>query len=237
MTAAASPGPKTLTIDIGGTGLKAGVLDAAANLVGERVRVDTPYPCSPQVMLDALLALVRPLQGYARVSVGWPGVVRNGKVVTAPHYGTELWAGYDLASALSQALGAPVRLLNDADLQGLGAIEGKGVELVVTLGTGVGTALFEDGRLLPHLELAHHQVWKGKTYNEYVGDKARKKLDKSRWNRRVARVVETLRALIHPDRIHIGGGNAKRVTFDLAPDTRLVDNTAALQGGVVVWSK
>ena len=158
---------RTLAIDVGGTGLKAALLDDKGNLSGDRVRVSTPYPCPPKVLVNALVKLVKPLAPYDRVSVGFPGYIRGDAVVTAPHWGNEIWSGFNLAKTLSGKLGKPVRLLNDADLQGLAAMKGKGLELVITLGTGVGSALFREGELMPHLELAHHPVSKAKTYNQF----------------------------------------------------------------------
>ena len=125
-------------------------------MITERVRIATPEQRDPKTIVDTLAKLVEPLTGYARVSVGFPGVVRRGKIMTAHNLGQEAWLGFDLDLALAEKLGKPVRVLNDADIQGLGAISGKGVEMVITLGTGLGSSLAEDGRLSCHLELAHH---------------------------------------------------------------------------------
>lgn len=179
----------TLAIVVGGTGLKASVLDARGKMIADRVRVDIPYPCPPKILVKTLVELVKPLPEFDRVSVGFPGYVREDTVVTAPHFGNKIWHGFDLVNALKAEFGKPVRLLNDADMQGLAVIEGKGLELVVTLGTGVGTGLFRHGELMPHLELAHHPVHKGKDYNEYLGTKSLKKKGKKKWNRRVRRVI------------------------------------------------
>ncbi len=154
--------PFTLAIDIGGTGLKASVLDATGAMVADRVVVKTTYPCPPSKMVDDLAALVAPLPPADRVSAGFPGMVRNGIVLSAPHFVTEHgpgttidaklvkeWAAFDLAGALAKRLGKPTRVANDADIQGAAVVVGKGLELVITLGTGVGTAFFYDGRLLP----------------------------------------------------------------------------------------
>ena len=170
--------PSTLAIDIGGTGLKASVLDSAGKMISDRVSTPTPYPCPPLVMVQALTDLVMLLPAFDRVAVGFPGQIRRHQVVTAPHFGTDIWNGFNLSKALSLKLGKPVRLLNDADMQGLGAISGEGLELVVTLGTGVGTALFRNGDLMPHLELAHHPFRNDKTYNEFLGKVA---LEKWAW--------------------------------------------------------
>ena len=139
---------------------------------GDPVRVETPHPATPQATVEALVKLVEPLGNFDRVSIGFPGVVRSGSIFTAPTLRDERWDGFDLAAALSNAWKCPIRILNDASVQGLGVITGKGLECAITLGTGLGFALFEDGRLAPHLELSQHPVRKDKTYNEYVGHAA-----------------------------------------------------------------
>ena len=225
-----------LAIDIGGTGLKAAVLDSEGNMLTERVRVETPQPCGPALLVDTLVKLVEPLPVYERVSVGFPGVVRKGKVVTAPNLGTEAFRGFDLGAALEERLGKPVRVLNDADMQGLGAVEGEGVEMVVTLGTGFGSAIFVDGQLGPHLELSHHQFRKGETYDQQLGNAALKKIGKKKWNRRVERAIKALRSLTNFDRLYIGGGNAKRLNFKLGPDIQTVPNEYGIKGGARLWA-
>ena len=225
----------TLAIDIGGTGLKAAVLDPQGQLVSPRARIDTPKKPGPKTVVDALAELVRPLGGFDRISIGFPGVVRAGKVLTAPNLGTAPWAGFPLAAALMDALGKPARMLNDATVHGLGAIEHRGLECVVTLGTGFGFALFDSGRLTPHLELAHHPVHDGKDYDRYVGDAAFRKLGRKRWNKRVAFALTCVRDLTGYDTLHIGGGNARHIRIELAPNIRIVPNDAGLTGGVRLW--
>ena len=226
-----------LAIDIGGSGLKAAILDSEGAMVTERLRVDTPHPCKPDELVEAIAKLVEPLAGFERVSVGFPGVVRNGRIVTAPNLGTEDLSGFDLASALQERLGKPVRVINDADMQGLGAIEGKGLEMVITLGTGFGSALFMDGELAPHLEIAHLPFRKEKTFDQQIGDKARKKVGKKGWNRRVQKAIKTLRILTHFDKLYIGGGNADRITFELDPDVAVISNECGVRGGAWVWKE
>lgn len=248
MTTDASPA--TLAIDVGGTGLKASVLDASGAMVVDRLRVDTTYPCPPEGLVSRLHELVRPLPAYDRVSVGFPGMVRGGRVLSAPHFvtvsgpGSEVspelrraWEGFDLAGALEGQLGRPTRVVNDADLQGAAVVEGKGLEFVITLGTGFGTALFLEGCLCPHLELAHHPFRKGETYNQQLGDAARTRIGDAKWNRRVKRAVETLEALLFYDRLYVGGGNSRRVTVDLGPRAALVDNAAGILGGIKLWDR
>jgi polyphosphate glucokinase len=240
--------PFTCAIDIGGTGLKASVLDASGAMVADRVSVPTTYPCPPATLVDDLAALVAPLPPAQRASAGFPGMVRNGRVLSAPHFVTahgpgsaidhhlvEQWSGFDLASALTTRLGIPTRVANDADVQGAAVVAGKGLELVVTLGTGVGTAFFYDGRLLPHLEFAHHPLMKGDTYNEQIGEVARKAVGNARWSKRVRKALATLRALSFFDHCYVGGGNARKLHGDLGPDISVVDNTAGILGGIKLW--
>lgn len=240
--------PSTLAIDVGGTGLKAAVLDGAGAMVGDRVRVPTPYPCPPDVLIHSLVDLATPLPRYERVSVGFPGMVRFGRVLSAPNLSrvagpgsttspdlVRAWSRVDLADALEEALGVPVRVVNDAEMQGAAVVRGQGLELVVTLGTGFGTALFLDGRLAPHLELGQHPFHKGKTYDQWLGEAARKRIGNKRWNRRLAHAIRTLDVLLRYDRLHIGGGNSRRVTLDLGPHAELVNNRAGILGGIHLW--
>ena len=122
------------------------MLDPAGAMLADRERVDTPAAPTPAGLVDALVRLVRPLPAFDRVSIGFPGVVRDGRVLTAPHFGDDGWRGFPLAQVLGERLGGkPARLLNDAEVQGYGVIAGRGLELVLTLGTGLGSALFRDG--------------------------------------------------------------------------------------------
>ena len=242
--------PCTLAIDIGGTGLKASVLDAGGAMVAVRVRVATKYPLPPPKLVDDLVALVAPLPEYDRVSAGFPGMVRAGHVLSAPAFGTERglgspvvdalvrqWSGFDLAAALAARLGKPTKVANDADVQGAAVVRGRGLELVITLGTGVGTALFYDGRLLPHLEFAHHPFRKGETYNQQLGEATRKEIGHERWNRRVHKALDTMRALTFFDHCYLGGGNSRRVSGALSAEITIVDNSAGILGGIKLWDE
>jgi polyphosphate glucokinase len=227
---------RTLAIDIGGTGIKAALLNDAGQLIGDRHRVPTPAkPIAPKALIQAIDEAAGPLGAFDRVSVGFPGYVRDGRVLTAPNLGTDALGGFDLQSALAGHWGKPVRVLNDADVQGFGAISGHGVEMVLTLGTGAGTAIFRDGELMPHLELAHHPVSGEKTYDEYIGNAAREKKGKKAWNKRVAKIIDILREVVHFDHLYIGGGNAKALNFPLPPDVTVVPNADGLTGGIQLW--
>jgi polyphosphate glucokinase len=227
--------PHTLAIDIGGTGLKAAVLDAEGHMLDKRVRVRTPRDPTPEAVVDALAHLVQRLPEYDRISIGFPGVIRRGTVLTAPNLGTKQWKGFALQDALAKRLGKPARLENDAEVAGLGVIEGKGIEVVGTLGTGFGSAIFSDGRMTPHLELAHHPVHKSMTYDEYVGDAALKAIGRKKWNRRVMKVIVVLRTLLNFDKLHIGGGNARAIAFKLPKNVDLVSNDEGIIGGIKLW--
>ena len=241
-------GPRTIVFDVGGTGLKGAVLDAAGQMVGERVRVRTPYPCPPGRLVAELVGLSRSLGAAERVSVGFPGMVRGGVVLSAPKFDTEAgpgtpvspelaaaWREFALAGALEAELGLPVRVANDADVQGAAVVVGSGFELVLTLGTGFGTASFYEGMLLPHLELAHHAFRKGQTYEEQLGDLARRAVGDERWLTRVGKALVSLRALTFFSHCYIGGGNARRLPDDLGPDVTVVSNLAGLLGGIALW--
>lgn len=223
----------TLAIDIGGTGLKLAVLDAQGSPVGDAVTVPTPRPAVPDAVLAALIG-ARPAQRFDRVSCGFPGIVVGGVPQNAPNLDPS-WAGFPLADVLSAKFGAPARVANDADVQGFGAMEGRGVELVLTLGTGLGSALFVDGRLVPNLELGHHPLRGDRTYEQLLGKAALEADGQDVWRARVDDAVRTTRALFSFRKLFLGGGNARLLT-DLPPDVVAVDNKAGLLGGIALWA-
>lgn len=228
---------KTLAIDIGGTGLKASVLDASGKMLEKRARVATPNPCTPDIMVEALTGLAASLEAYDRISIGFPGVVRDGRVITAPHFKGKAWRDFPLAATLGRRFGKPARLLNDAEVQGLGIVKGRGLEVVLTLGTGVGSAVFSNGALTPHLELAHHPIHKGETYNDYVGNAARRALGRKRWSKRVLKTIETVYALLHYDALFLGGGNSANLNVALPDNVRIASNDAGITGGIRLWDE
>lgn len=225
---------RTLAVDIGGTGIKALVLSTTGKPLTERSRIKTPRPATPGAVINAIVGLAKDQGKFDRVSVGFPGVVRRGVTITAPNLDGS-WRNFKLAEALSKKLGTPVRVANDADVQGFGAITGHGVELVVTLGTGFGSALFVDGRLVPNLELAHHEFRRKRTYEENLGIAALKKAGKKKWNQRLAAAIKSLDHLFNYDHLYIGGGNAKKIMLKLPPNAKIVENVAGLLGGIALW--
>lgn len=227
---------KTLAIDIGGSGVKALVLDIDGGMITERVRIETPRPATPDAVIGAIEELVKPLGAFDRVSVGFPGVVIDGVIKTAVNL-HETWTDVPLASVLSQRLGKPTRVLNDAGVQGFAVIRGRGVEMLLTLGTGMGCAVYLDGRYVPNLELAHHPFRKGMTYEEYVGAVALEQIGKKKWNKRVAKVIEQVLPIWNPTRLYIGGGNAKHVKLELPDTVEIISNVAGLLGGIKLWDR
>lgn len=242
----------TLTVDCGGGSIRATVLDAAGTQHAPPVRVPTPYPLPPERLAATIADLAARLPAADRATVGMPGMIRHGVVVSTPHYVTvagprtavrpdlaEAWADRDMAALLTEALGYPTLVLNDAEVHGAGVIAGTGVELVLTLGTGLGSALFDGGALAPHLELSHAPVRRGTTYDDWLGAHARRLLGDGMWSRRVREAVADLRPVFRWDRLYLGGGNARRITpralAALGDDVVVVPDSAALAGGVRAW--
>ncbi|MBE9079054.1 ROK family protein [Romeria aff. gracilis LEGE 07310] len=225
---------KTLAIDIGGSGVKAIVLDPAGQPLTERGRAKTPSPATPKAMLAAIAGLTSQQGSFDRVSVGFPGVVRRGVIFTAVNLDSS-WVEFDLGAALARQLGCPVRVANDADMQGMGAVTGQGVELVVTLGTGFGSALFTEGRLVPNLEMAHHRFRKGETYEAQLGRAALEKIGAKRWSQRLLKAIAALEKLFNYDHLYIGGGEASKIQVDLPEQVTVVPNILGLLGGIALW--
>ncbi len=228
-------GPRTLAIDIGGTGTKMMVLDGAGRPLTARARRLTPRPARPQSVLDVIRELLETQIPFDRVSVGFPGVVLHGVVRTAPNLQTPLWHGFELQLALEELTEQPTRVVNDADMQGYGVIRGDGVEMVLTLGTGMGSALFTNGHLVPNFELGHHPFEKGKTYEERVKERELERVGKRRWRKRMTRVISQLETIWNYDALYIGGGNARYLPFELPDNVRVFENAEGMTGGVRLW--
>jgi polyphosphate glucokinase len=243
----------TLAIDCGGGGIKASVLDEAGTMRAQPVRVPTPYPLPPILFVQTLTDLAGKLPTADRATVGMPGMIRHGVVVATPHYVTrngprtkvdpELvgqWAGFDARTALTDTFGLPTLVLNDAEVHGAGIVAGTGLELVLTLGTGLGCALFDGGILAPHLEFSQAPVRWGMSYDTYIGEHERRRLGDAFWSRRIRAIVDGLRPVFLWDRLYIGGGNARRIRPEqltrMGDDVVVVPNTAGIIGGVRAWS-
>ena len=225
---------QTLAVDIGGSGIKVMVLDSEGNPMSDRQRLKTPHPAKPKKVIETILTLAKQ-QEYDRVSIGFPGVVQNGTIKTAVNLHDD-WLQFDLAKELTTLLTKPVKVANDADIQGFGAISGRGVELVVTLGTGFGSALFVDGRLVPNLEMGHHPFRKGETYEEQLGRAALDKHGNKKWNIRLQKAIGHLDRLFSYNVLYIGGGETKKIDFDLPTNAKIVPNVTGLLGGIKLWT-
>ncbi len=228
---------KILSIDIGGSNIKGTVLNSDGEFLQDYQKLPTPVPSTPGKVMEVTRQLANNFTGYDKISVGFPGFIKNGIVKTAPNLGTAEWAEFDLQKNLSQLLGKPVLAINDADLQGLSIAAGKGVEMMITLGTGFGSAILNDGILLPHLEIAHHPITKSKDYDQYIGEEEMKRIGKDRWNRRMKRVLEILKVVVNYDVLYISGGNASKLNFKLDKNIIIVDNRDGIKGGAALWKQ
>ncbi|HEY6395332.1 MAG TPA: ROK family protein [Candidatus Binataceae bacterium] len=231
----AQRGALTMTVDIGGTGIKAEKLDANGKPVAERIRISTPRNATPKKVIAIIRKLAKQLEPFERVSAGFPGVVKKGVVLTAPNLGKG-WQEFKLERALAKRLGRPVRLANDADVQGLGCVSGRGIELVITLGTGFGSVIFVDGHRI-HLEIGHHLFRKGRTYEDELGRRALERKGQKKWNRHLREAIEEIQSTFNYDRLYIGGGDAKHIRIKLAGNVRVVSNEEGLLGGIRLWTE
>ncbi len=226
-------GPITLAIDIGGSGLKMQTLSAEGTPISERLRVPTPIPATTTAMISALDELKVSVPLFDRVSVGFPGVVKQGRTFTAANLDPS-WIEFPLVRTLEKRWGRPVRMANDCAVQGYGVIQGRGVELVLTLGTGMGSALFTDGLLCPGLELGHHP-WRKKSYEDYLGRRGLNRYGLKKWNKLLQRAIEQTAATFNWDTLYIGGGNARKLNIKHGPNIKIISNEEGLLGAMALW--
>ena len=225
---------RTLCIDIGGSGIKALAVNDRGEPVTAKRRIETPDPATTEAVLDVIGELASGV-AFDRVSVGFPGVVQDGITRTAPNLGDE-WIDFPLGQTLEELLERPVRVANDAGVQGLAVIEGQGTEIVITLGTGMGFGLYIDGRYVPNIEMAHHPFRKRKTYEERVSDAELERIGVKRWLARVHEVIDQLGPIFNFRKLYLGGGNARHLDPTTLPDNVVViDNVAGMLGGVRLW--
>ncbi len=227
---------RTLAVDIGGSGVKSMLLDEHGKPISDRLRAKTPSPSTPKAIIDIIVGFAKQLGEFDRVSVGFPGVIKRGVVYTAANLDKK-WIEYPLAENLAKALGKPARVANDAVVQGLGAVTGTGVELVITLGTGLGAALYLDGKPIPSLEMGHHPFRNNMTYEDYLGRRALEKNGKKKWNKRLAEAIDQLYRLFYYDRLYIGGGNAAKIAIKLPANAEVISNQDGILGGIKLWER
>ncbi|HUM96640.1 MAG TPA: ROK family protein [Chitinophagaceae bacterium] len=228
-------GENYLCIDIGGSHIKAAVLDASGLIIQPYSKAVTPAKADPQQLLKAIQQLVTHFSNYDKIAVGFPGYIKNGVVQTAPNLDNESWRCVELQSKISEALQKPCKLVNDADLQGIGIVEGHGFEIMITLGTGFGSAFLYNGVLLPHIELAHHPLTKKMTYDDFIGEKAIEKIGKKKWNKRMQKVLKILKTVFNYDHLYLGGGNTEKINFPLDENITKVTNLDGIKGGPRMW--
>ena len=224
-----------LSIDIGGTNIKSCLLSPKGKLLTEFKKTPTPKNSTPEEVLKAIKKLCADFKKFEKISIGFPGYVKLGVVQTAPNLAENKWVNIDLAQRVADMFGKPVRLINDADQQGLGIVSGKGFEIVFTLGTGFGTSLLFDGELLPHLELAHLPVNKTDDYDDFIGDRGYHKVGKKKWNERLKYIIEIYKTVFNYDKLYIGGGNSNEINFQLDKNIKLVSNKDGIKGGAKLW--
>jgi polyphosphate glucokinase len=213
---------KVLVIDVGGTHVK--VL-----ATGHKKEIE--FDSGPKMTASQMVRDVREAAAgweYSAVSIGYPGPVVHGRPLTEPPNLGGGWVRFNF----ERAFGHPVKLVNDAAMQAIGSYEG-GRMLFLGLGTGLGSAMVVEGITEP-MELAHLPFKKGRTYEDYVGERALERLGKKKWRREVLEVVERLRSALEPDYVVLGGGNA-RMLKKLPPGARLGDNRNAFRGGFRLW--
>jgi len=242
----------TLTVDCGGTGIKASVLDKGGKVLIDFPYLKTPYPLSPSKLISIIDDFVKADNRIKRVTLGLPGMIRGGKVIVIPHYVNasgprgvldphlkKAWYGFDMQAALNKKLKLPTLVLNDAEIHGASVITGKGLETVLTFGTGLGCAIFNDGKLAPHLEISHATIRYGKSIDAWIGEISRRRMGNQLWSRRVKALIEELYPMIVWDKLYIGGGNSSRISksalrsFDYK--VKIIPNSAGVTGGVKAW--
>ena len=213
---------KVLAIDVGGSHVKTRVFGRR-----EMRQFDSGPHLTPRKMVDQIHELTGDWK-FDAVSIGYPGVVLHGKIVAEPHNLGPGWVGFDF----HKAFGRPTRILNDAAMQAIGSYEG-GRMLFLGLGTGLGSALVVDGVVAP-MELAHLPFKKGRTYEDYVGERGLERLGGKKWRQNVAEMVEQLSTVLEADYVIIGGGNARKLKR-LPKNARLGNNDFAFIGGFRIW--
>ena len=211
-----------LVVDVGGTSIK---------ILATGQKDSRKFPSGPTMTARRMVSGVKELAGnwkYDVVSIGYPGLVLQGRAVSEPHNLAGDWVGFDF----ERAFGRPVKLINDAAMQALGSYKGRGLLLFLGLGTGLGSTLIADGVVVP-MELAHLSFKKG-TFEDYIGLRALVRLGNKKWRKYVAYAAVRLMAALHPDDVVLGGGNAKNLK-ELPPGCRVGNNANAFLGGFRLW--
>jgi polyphosphate glucokinase len=243
-----------LGIDIGGSGIKGAPVDTqTGQLTAERLRIPTPAPSTPDAVAGVIKQITDSFNSTGRpVGITFPGVVKSGRIVTAANM-DPAWIGFDAATFFSAKLGRPAVVINDADAAGLAEVRlgaGRnipGTVVLLTLGTGIGSAVFLDGKLLPNTEFGHMEV-RGKDAEARAAERVREEKDLGweEWGERVGEVIARLAFLLNPDLVIIGGGVSRKAEKFLPVVQGLVkvpvvpaqlQNQAGLVGAALVASE
>jgi polyphosphate glucokinase len=215
---------RILVIDVGGTHVKLLVTGMKQPII-----IPSGPTLTPGVMIQQVKDVVKDFP-YDLVSIGYPGPVVHGRPLREPHNLAPGWVGFDFR----KALGRPVKIINDAAMQALGSYK-RGRLLFLGLGTGLGSAMIADGVVEP-MEIAHLPYKRGKTYEDYLGNRSLKRLGRKKWERQVGKVVSLLREALQPEEVVLGGGNVTKLK-KLPPGTRPGNNENAFKGGFELWSE
>ena len=244
---------RTLAVDCGGGGIKTSLLDDGGFQIGRPQRTALRYPVTPDNLVEIVSSHAANVEGFERITLGLPGMIRHGVVVYTPHYIrragphtkvlpelADAWGDLNLQRVLEETFNVAALVLNDAEVAAAGVVSGEGVELVITLGTGLGNALIDNGQLAPHLEISHAPMRWGLTYDDVIGEAERIRLGDTAWSRRVLKAIESLVPVFRWDRLYLGGGNSARIVASvrakLGDDVVFIPNAAGMNGGVRAWS-
>lgn len=245
---------RTLSLDFGGSSLKSAVLDENGEPIGGYLIEFIAYPFEPSHMLHMVQHhLEEHDSAIERITLGMPGIIRNGVVVTTPHYIctngprtdvslelSERWLNYDLRTALEESFDCPALVLNDAEVAAAGVTSGEGAELVLTLGTGLGCAFVVDGLLAPHIEVSHAPWMAGRTFDDVLGEKNRSQCEPAEWSEAVLEIIDSLWPVYHWDKLYLGGGNSQKLTTDVRQQmpsrhVTFIQYEAGASGGAKAW--
>jgi polyphosphate glucokinase len=233
-----------LGIDIGGSGIKGALVDTEkGELTTERHRIPTPQPATPDAVIEVLGALVEHFEWKGLIGCTFPAIIKNGMTMSAANVDSA-WIGYEAEKAMRQRTGCSLILINDADAAGIAEMRfgagrdyDKGLVMILTLGTGIGSALFMNGELIPNTELGHLEI-KGKEAEKWTADSARKRksLSWNQWGERLNVYFSHLEFLFSPDLFIVGGGVSKKFgeyQLYLTTQAPIVPATLLNEAGIV----
>ncbi len=233
-----------LGIDVGGTGIKGALVNTlTGELTSKRRRIPTPHPATPEAVAETIQKLVTHFKWEGLVGVGFPTPLKNGKCLSGGNLHPN-WKGLKVEEFFNHKTGNQYSVVNDADAAGLAEItfgEGKGVKgtvIMITLGTGIGSALFLDGKLVPNTEFGHVLHKSGCIFEKYAADSVRidENLSRKQWGKRLHKYFKHINLLLSPDLIIIGGGSSKKFSkfeAQINIDTEIIPAKAENDAGII----